>query len=57
MFTGIIEELGSVKAIDVLPDAIRLTIEGPLVVTAARRGAARNDRSYSFWWTRGSWSR
>jgi len=38
MFTGIIEELGSVKAIDVLPDAIRLTIEGPLVVSDVNRG-------------------
>lgn len=38
MFTGIIEELGKVKAIDVLPDAIRLTIEGPLVVSDVNRG-------------------
>jgi riboflavin synthase len=38
MFTGIIEELGSVKAIEVLPDAIRLTIEGPLVVSDVNRG-------------------
>ena len=38
MFTGIIEELGSVKAIEVLPDAIRLTIEGPLVVSDVKRG-------------------
>ena len=38
MFTGIIEELGSVKAIDVLPDAIRLTIQGPLVVSDVNRG-------------------
>ena len=38
MFTGIIEELGKVKAIQVLPDAIRLTIEGPLVVSDVNRG-------------------
>ena len=38
MFTGIIEELGSVKAIETLPDAIRLTIEGPLVVSDVNRG-------------------
>ena len=38
MFTGIIEELGSVKAIEKLPDAIRLTIEGPLVVSDVNRG-------------------
>ncbi|MFM1984730.1 MAG: hypothetical protein RL723_1165, partial [Actinomycetota bacterium] len=28
MFTGIVEELGQVKAIEVLPDALRITIEG-----------------------------
>lgn len=38
MFTGIVEELGRVKAIEALPDAIRLTIEGPLVVSDANRG-------------------
>ena len=38
MFTGIVEELGKVKAIEVLPDAIRLTIEGPLVVSDVSRG-------------------
>lgn len=38
MFTGIIEELGKVKAIETLPDAIRLTIEGPLVVSDVNRG-------------------
>ena len=38
MFTGIIEELGTVKAIETLPDAIRLTIEGPLVVSDVNRG-------------------
>ena len=38
MFTGTIEELGKVQAIQVLPDAIRLTIEGPLVVSDVNRG-------------------
>lgn len=38
MFTGIIEELGRVKAIEPQADALRLTIEGPLVVSDANRG-------------------
>lgn len=38
MFTGIIEELGTVAAIEKQPDALRLTIEGPLVVSDAQRG-------------------
>lgn len=38
MFTGIIEELGTITAIEKLPDAIRLTVEGPLVVSDAKRG-------------------
>lgn len=38
MFTGIIEELGKVKAIEVQPDALRITIEGPLVVSDIKRG-------------------
>ena len=38
MFTGIVEELGKVKAIEVLPDALRITIEGPLVVSDVNRG-------------------
>ncbi|MEY5004741.1 MAG: hypothetical protein RLZZ594_771 [Actinomycetota bacterium] len=38
MFTGIVEELGRVKAIEVQPDALRLTIEGPLVVSDVKRG-------------------
>ena len=38
MFTGIVEELGRVKAIDRQADALRLTIEGPLVVSDANRG-------------------
>ena len=35
---GLLEELGKVQAIQVLPDAIRLTIEGPLVVSDVNRG-------------------
>ncbi len=38
MFTGIVEELGRVKAIEIQPDALRLTIEGPLVVSDVKRG-------------------
>jgi riboflavin synthase len=38
MFTGIIEELGRVKAIEHQSDAVRLTIEGPKVVSDAHRG-------------------
>jgi riboflavin synthase len=38
MFTGIIEELGKVKKIDKLEDAIRLTIEGKLIVSDLKRG-------------------
>ncbi len=38
MFTGIIEELGRVAKIESQPDAVRLTIEGPLVVSDLHRG-------------------
>jgi riboflavin synthase len=38
MFTGLIEELGRVKAIEHQSDAVRLTIEGPLVTSDAQRG-------------------
>lgn len=38
MFTGIIEELGRVVAIEHQPDAIRLTISGPLVTQDLGRG-------------------
>ena len=38
MFTGIVEELGRVKAIEPQADALRLTIEGPLIVSDANRG-------------------
>lgn len=38
MFTGIIEELGRIAAIEPQGDAMRLTIEGPLVVSDVHRG-------------------
>jgi riboflavin synthase len=38
MFTGIIEELGRIAAVERLSDAIRLTVEGPLVVSDLGRG-------------------
>lgn len=38
MFTGIIEELGRVVSIEQQPDAIRLTISGPLVTEDLGRG-------------------
>ncbi|MEY4492480.1 MAG: hypothetical protein RL085_891 [Actinomycetota bacterium] len=38
MFTGIIEELGHVKAIEQQADAVRLTIEGPIAVSDVKRG-------------------
>ena len=38
MFTGIIEELGKVVAIEKQPDALRLTIFGPLVTSDIKRG-------------------
>jgi len=39
MFTGIVEELGRVAAIQELPDnAIRITIEGPVVLSDANLG-------------------
>lgn len=38
MFTGIIEELGKVVAIEQQPDAVRLTIAGPTVVSDLHRG-------------------
>ncbi|MFM5904629.1 MAG: riboflavin synthase [Micrococcales bacterium] len=38
MFTGIIEELGRVTAIENLGDSVRLTISGPLVVSDVHRG-------------------
>ena len=38
MFTGIIEELGKVVDIEEQPDALRLTIAGPLVTSDIKRG-------------------
>jgi len=38
MFTGIVEELGTVAGIEPQADAVRLTITGPLVTTDARLG-------------------
>ena len=38
MFTGIIEELGSVDALEDQGDAVRLTVSGPLVVADAGLG-------------------
>lgn len=38
MFTGIVEELGEVTSRDVLDDAARLTIRGPLVTADAGHG-------------------
>jgi len=38
MFTGIIEELGEVTAVDRGPDAARVTVRGPLAVSDARHG-------------------
>ncbi len=38
MFTGIIEELGAVEAIEDQGDAVRLSVRGPLVVSDAGEG-------------------
>jgi riboflavin synthase len=38
MFTGIVEELGEVVAVERLPDAARLTVRGPLVSAVASHG-------------------
>jgi riboflavin synthase len=40
MFTGIVEELGTVRTIEHLPEAARLRIDGPLVVSDAAHGAS-----------------
>ncbi len=40
MFTGIVEELGSVVAVEPLADAARLRIRGPLVTSDAVHGAS-----------------
>ncbi|MBC7633226.1 riboflavin synthase [Aeromicrobium sp.] len=38
MFTGLIEEKGTITAVDDLGDSVRLTIRGPLVTSDARHG-------------------
>ena len=38
MFTGIVEELGTVVALEDQGDAVRLTVRGPLVTSDASRG-------------------
>ena len=38
MFTGIIEELGTVVSLEDQGDAVRLTVQGPLVTSDARPG-------------------
>ncbi|MFF3555088.1 riboflavin synthase [Streptomyces tsukubensis] len=38
MFTGIVEELGEVTAVEHLDDAARFTLRGPLVTEGARHG-------------------
>lgn len=38
MFTGIVEELGVVEALEEQPDAVRLTVRGPHVVADAKQG-------------------
>ena len=38
MFTGIVEELGQVTGWQVLPDAARITITGPVVTSDAKHG-------------------
>ncbi|GHD42259.1 riboflavin synthase [Mycetocola manganoxydans] len=38
MFTGIIEEIGEVVAVDRTADAARLTVRGPIAVTGAKHG-------------------
>jgi riboflavin synthase len=40
VFTGIIEELGEIVAIEPLPDAARLTVRGPQVTSDAAHGAS-----------------
>ncbi|WP_017792872.1 riboflavin synthase [Leucobacter salsicius] len=40
MFTGLIEEVGEIIAIDPVDDSLRLTIRGPLVTSDAAHGAS-----------------
>ena len=47
MFTGIVEELGTVAALEQLQDAVRLTVRGPLVTERRRRTATRSASTAS----------
>ena len=38
MFTGIVEELGEVTALEPLGDSVRITVHGPLVTSDAKHG-------------------
>ncbi|GAA5166636.1 riboflavin synthase [Amycolatopsis dongchuanensis] len=38
MFTGIVEELGEITAVEQLPNAARLTVRGPVVTSDAKHG-------------------
>ncbi|SFQ50873.1 riboflavin synthase [Amycolatopsis arida] len=38
MFTGIVEEIGEITAVEQVPNAARMTIRGPVVTTDARHG-------------------
>jgi riboflavin synthase len=38
MFTGIVEELGEIVAVEQVPDAARLTVRGPVVTSDAKHG-------------------
>lgn len=38
MFTGIVEELGEITAVEALPNAARLTVHGPVVTSDAKPG-------------------
>jgi len=38
VFTGIVEELGQIVAIETAPDSARLTVRGPLVTSDAKHG-------------------
>lgn len=40
MFTGLIEEVGRIAAIDDLGDSVRITVRGPLVASDAAHGAS-----------------
>jgi len=38
VFTGIVEELGEITAVEQVPDAARLTVRGPVVTSDAKHG-------------------